>query len=321
MVANLPPQFYEKEAELKRAKTIDEKIAILEELLSIMPKHKSSEKLQAEIKTKISKYKKEKEKPTVTAKKQTVPIIKKEGAGQVIICGPPNSGKSTLLSCLTNANPSIGEYPFTTKLPTPGMLIYEDIKIQIIDTPSLSLEFSENWLGDILRKSDSLVFLFDLSSNYILEEMEESLLVLEKFKIKEENSFTFNKKIIWVGNKIDKPESSEIKEVFLDLYRDKIPQFYQISAKEKINIQSFPEKIFQSLEIIRVYTKIPGKPPDLENPYTVKKNILLIELAEIIHKDLVKNFKYARLWRGKSNPIIAGRDFILEDKDIIEIHS
>ena len=103
MVANLPPQFHEKEAELKKAKTFDEKIAILEELLSIMPKHKSSEKLQAEIKTKISRYRKEKEKPSAVAKKQTVPIIEREGAGQVIICGPPNSGKSTLLSCLTNA--------------------------------------------------------------------------------------------------------------------------------------------------------------------------------------------------------------------------
>lgn len=321
MVVNLPPQFHEKEAELKKAKTIEEKIAILEEMLAIMPKHKSSEKLQALLKSKISKYKKMLEEQPKTKKKSPVPIIEKEGAGQVGICGPPNSGKSTLLSKLTKATPEIGDYPFTTKIPIPGMMDYQDIKIQLIDTPSLSIEFTENWVGDILRKTDSLIFIFDLSSDYILEEIEDSLKVLEKFKIKTENQFAFTKNIIWVGNKIDKPESREIREIFNEFYQDKFDEIILISAKEGINLDILKEKIFKSLNIIRVYTKIPGKPPDLENPYTLKRNTKVIELAEIIHKDLVKNFKYARLWRnGNDKVIIAGRDYLLEDKDIIEIH-
>lgn len=186
MVVNLPPQFHEKEAELKKAKTIEEKISILEEMLAIMPKHKSSEKLQALLRAKISKYKKMLEEEKKTKKKSPVPVIQKEGAGQIAICGPPNSGKSTLLSKLTNANPEIGDYPFTTKIPNVGMMDYEDIKIQIVDTPSLSTEFTENWVGDILRKADSLVFLFDISTDFILEELEDSLKVLERFKIKAE---------------------------------------------------------------------------------------------------------------------------------------
>jgi len=321
MVVNLPPQYHEKEKELKEAKTPEEKITVLEEMLAIMPKHKSSEKLQALIKSKISKYKKMMEKSPSTAKKSIVPQIPKEGDAQVVICGPTNSGKSTLLASLTKAKPEIADYPFTTVVPIPGMLQYQDIKIQMIELPSLSLDFTDNWVGDFIRKSNLILFLFDLSSDDLIEEIEDAIGVLEKFKVKKEGEFQFFYKILWVGNKIDVPSHKEIKDVFVELYKDKIPYFFEISAKEKINIEKLPEIMFNHLEIIRVYTKIPGKSPDIENPYTIKKGSQLMHLAEIIHKDMVKSFKYARLWRGKTeNPIVIGRDYILEDKDIVEIH-
>jgi len=322
MVVNLPPQYHEKEKELKEVKTPEEKIAVLEEMLAIMPKHKSSEKLQALIKSKISKYKKMMEKSPSTSKKSIIPQIPKEGDAQVVICGPTNSGKSTLLTSLTKAKPEIADYPFTTTVPIPGMLQYQDIKIQMIELPSLSSDFTDNWVGDFIRKANLILFLFDLSSDNLIEEIEDALDVLEKFKVKQEGKFQFFYKILWVGNKIDVLYYKEIKDVFIELYKDKIPYFFEISAKEKINIEKLPEIIFNHLEIIRVYTKIPGKPPDIENPYTVKKGSQLVHLAEIIHKDIVKNFKYARLWRGQTEkPIVIGRDYILEDKDIVEIHS
>ncbi|HOL21548.1 MAG TPA: 50S ribosome-binding GTPase [bacterium] len=322
MAVNLPPQYHQKEAELKTARTLEEKISILEELLAIMPKHKASEKLQALLRTKIAKYRKELEKKPQTAKKQAVPVIVKEGAGQVALCGPPNSGKSTLLSVLTKARPEIADYPFTTKMPTPGMMKYKDINIQLVDTPSLSYQFSENWLGDILRKADALIFLVDLASDSVIDDMDDSLKTLERFRIKQEDDFTFTKEILWIGNKIDVPVSKDIKEIFRELYGEKIQNnFIEISAKEGINIEFLPEKIFHLLKIIRVYTKIPGKPPDTDNPYTLKKDSLVIDLAEIIHKDIAKNFKYARLWReGDDKIAIAGRDYKLEDGDIVEIH-
>lgn len=322
MVVNLPPQYHEKEKELKKAKSPEEKIAILEEMLAIMPKHKSSEKLQALLKSKISKYRKMMEKTPSVAKKSPIPQIPREGAAQVVICGPTNSGKSTLLSSLTKAKPEIADYPFTTIVPVPGMLAYQDIKIQLIELPPLSSEFTENWVGDYIRKADLILFLFDLSSDNLIEDIEDAFNVLERFKVKKEGEFEFFYPILWVGNKIDIPRYKEIKEVFVELYRDRIPFFVEISAKEGLNLENLPEEIFKKLDIIRVYTKIPGKPPDLENPYTLKKGTQLIELAEIIHKDIAKNFKYARLWRENSDkPLVVGRDFVLEDKDIVEIHA
>jgi len=321
MVVNLPPQYHEKENELKKAKSPEEKIAVLEEMLAIMPKHKSSEKLQALLKSKISKYRKMIEKSSSTTKKTPIIQIPKEGAARVVICGPTNSGKSTLLTDITKAKPEIADYPFTTTVPIPGMLQYQDIKIQIIEVPPLSIDFTENWVGDFIRSSNLIIFLFDLSSDNLIEEIEESLNVLEKFKVKKEGQFQFFYKILWIGNKIDVPNYKEIKDIFVELYKEKIPNFLEISAKENINTENLPDNIFNNLDIIRIYTKIPGKPPDLENPYTIKKGSKVENLAEIIHKDIVKNFKYARLWReGVEKSIIVGRDYELKDKDIIEIH-
>ncbi|MGC9065752.1 MAG: GTPase [Candidatus Ratteibacteria bacterium] len=321
MVTNLPPHYHTKEAELKNAKTPEEKIAILLEMMAIMPKHKGTEKLQKELKSKMAKLRKEAAEKKVISRGSPVPTIEREGAGQIIIAGPPNTGKSSLLAATTKAKPEIADYPFTTKIPQPGMLKYEDIQIQLIDTPALLPGISENWLGDMMRKSDVILILLDLSDDDILEKMEQTMQVLEQFKIKLPDTWEFTKKILWVGNKIDIPSWQDIKNVLCDLY----PignQIVPISVLQRINLELLSEQIFKKLEIIRVYTKIPGKPPEMKDPYTIAANSTLEDLAKAIHKDLVKTFRYARLWKqGTGNPIIAGRDYVLEDRDLVEIHA
>jgi len=322
MVANLPPQFYQKEAELKKARTPQEKIAILEEMLAIMPKHKSSEKLQAEIKTKISRYRKEMEKPSPTARKAVVPHVEREGAGQLAICGPANSGKSSLLAALTRATPVVADYPFTTTLPLPGMLPYQDISFQLVDTPALSRSVSEPWLGEILRRADAWIFLFDLSSDALLEELEDSLLTLENFGLKQPGQFTFSRPIIWLGNKIDRPAAATVREIFRELYVQQVGSWLEISVQERRGVEKLPGKIFEVLRLVRVYTKIPGHPPDLKTPFTLREPASILDLAAAIHRQLPENFKYARLWRGESEtPLVVGRDFLLQDRDIVEIHT
>ncbi|MCM8822506.1 MAG: 50S ribosome-binding GTPase [Candidatus Omnitrophica bacterium] len=321
MVANLPPHYHTKEAELKKAKTPEEKIQILLEMMAIMPKHKGTEKLQKELKSKIAKLRKQSAEKKVISRGSPVPTIEREGAGQAIIAGPPNTGKSTLLASMTKAKPEIADYPFTTKIPQPGMLEYQDIQIQMVDTPALASGVSENWLGDMMQKSDLILLLMDLSDDDILEKMEDVMKILEQFKIKTPDKWEFTKKILWVGNKIDVPGWQEIKNIVCELY----PignEFLTISAKKNTNLDSVGEMVFNKLEIIRIYTKIPGKPAEMKDPYTIAAHSTLEDLARSIHKDLVKSFRYARLWKqGKGNPIIAGRDYILQDRDLIEIHA
>ncbi len=322
MVANLPPQFYQKEAELKKARSIQEKITILEELLAIMPKHKSSEKLQAEIKTKISRYRKELEKTSPPGKKTFSFLVEKEGAGQIVICGPANSGKSSLLAAITRATPAVADYPFTTTLPVPGMLPYQDIYFQLVDTPALSREISAPWLREVLSRADGWLFLFDLSSDALLEELEDSLGTLGSFGLLKSSEFSFSKPVIWVGNKIDQPSAITVREIFKQLYGERITDWLEISVKDRTGLEKIPALIFQVLRVLRIYTKVPGKPADLKAPFTLREPATVIDLANAIHRQLPNAFKYARLWRaGTENPVVVGKDFLLQDKDIVEIHT
>jgi len=304
MPANLPTQYHITEAKLKEAKTPEEKISIYEELLSIMPKHKGTENLQKDLKTKIAKLRKiigSKKK----TKKELLYLIKKEGASQVVIIGPINSGKSSLLNSLTNAKVKVSEYPFTTKIPQPAMMPYEDILIQLIDTPPLTKSFSPGWLKNIIKNADILIILFDCASTS-KKEIEDFLEFLKNLKIE-------HKKILIVGNKVDLLKSI-----------DRCGDLYNIcvSCINGTGLENLKQEIFRLAEIVRVYTKSPNREADFDHPFTLPKGSKLLDLAQKIHYSLAEKFKYARLFKKDlRKPIIVGKDYILEDKDIIEIHS
>ena len=308
MPANLPPQFYALSMKLKEAVSPDEKISILEEMLRISPKHKGTENLQKDLKTKIAKLKKQRPKKI---KGRTSYSIKKEGAGQVVISGPANSGKSSLLNALTNANVKVAPYPFTTKIPEPGMMPYEDILIQLVDTPPLSKEFSPPWLKEILKTADILLAVFDLSKEDVAKDIEDFKEILDNWKFLE-------KKIIFLGNKIDLEKANEnLKNVRA---QNKVTP---ISCLKKIGLEELKKEIFDLLQIIRVYTKTRNKPePDFSHPFILKKGGQLITLASQIRQDFLSAFKYAKLYKKNTkNPKIVGKDYILQDGDIIEIYS
>ncbi|MCS7249964.1 MAG: 50S ribosome-binding GTPase [candidate division WOR-3 bacterium] len=324
MPANLPPQYFEVEEKYRQARTIEEKLYYLKEMLAVVPKHKGTEKLQKEIKTKISKLRKELgKKPKIS---RTVWYhFEKQGAGQIAVFGSPNSGKSSLVKLLTNANTEIAEYPFSTKTPIAGMMRYENIQIQLIDCPPLKPNLPP-WYFHLLRSADVLLYLFDLSQDSLLEECEENFKILEEGKVnifkKDEANY---KKIIFCGNKLDCENSDFRYNLFLEFIRNYLPneelKIIAISVKEKKNIEDLKRLLFESLEIIRVYTKPPGKPPELEEPIILKKNSNVLEAAKALHKDFYRNLKYARLWDNKN---FFGqrveKNHILKDGDIIEFH-
>jgi small GTP-binding protein len=304
MPANLPPQFFELQKKLNQTKDIQEKIDILQEMLAICPKHKGTERVQEEIKKKIAKLKKAQPKKL---KREEIYFVKKEGAGQVLILGFPNSGKTSLINSLCNTNFRTGDYPFTTQLPTPAMLKYENILIQIVDTPPITTDFKPGWLKNLSIQSDLILLLIDLENRpeIQLEKLEE---ILNEWKIKKE-------KVLIVGNKIDLERAKENFETLKNNFL-----IFDVSAKEKIKIEGLKRKIFESLNIIRVYPKEPKKEIDFKNPFILKKGTKLIDFVKEINKEWEEKFKGARLYeKNLKNFKLVGREYILKDGDIVEI--
>src|SRR5215472_15072552 len=163
MAANLTPQYLEAEAEYKNAQTASERLECLKKMYSLLPKHKASEKLQTELKTKISDTRKGMERESKSPKKRGVSYkIPKQGAGQYGILGAPNAGKSRLLTRLTRATPEVAPYPFTTRDPHAGMMDWEDVHVQLIDTPPITADYLEPYLSSIVRSADAVLLLVDL---------------------------------------------------------------------------------------------------------------------------------------------------------------
>jgi len=314
MPANLPPQYFDAEKNFREAKDPLEKIAALEEMLAIMPKHKGTDHLRAELRARIAKL------SQLAAKKsgarRASMAIEKEGAAQVAVIGLPNAGKSQLVATVTNASPPAAEYPFTTHSATPGMMEFENIKIQLIDTPPLVPQSIDFWLPPMLRRADALLVMVDLA-DAPLEQMKTITAQLEKMRIEIGGD---KAKALIIGNKLDLEGASRNYIALKDEYEGQLP-LIAISAREGTGLEELKAKIYEVLDIIRVYTKAPGKKPDFTDPIILDKGSTLADAAAEVHKDFLAKLKYARIWgSGKHDGVMAKRDHILRDGDIIELH-
>jgi len=323
MPANLPPQYFEAEKNYRAAKTPAEKIAALEEMLAIMPKHKGTDHLRAELRSRIAKLTQQAAKKSGAQRASM--LIEKEGAAQVAVVGLPNAGKSQLVASVTNASPTVADYPFTTYTAIPGMMEFENIQIQLLDTPPLVPQAMEWWLPHLLRRADALLIMVDLSDNP-LAQMESLLEQLGKMRIGigvdkvAEELILSRKKALLVGNKLDLPGAQENYAVLEQKYGEHLPML-AISARNKIGLEELKLKVYQVLDIVRVYTKAPGQKPDFTEPIILERGSTLADAAEAVHKDFRAKLKYARLWgSGKHDGIMVKRDHILQDGDIIELH-
>jgi ribosome-interacting GTPase 1 len=329
MPANLPPQYFEAEEAFREAKDPLEKIAALEEMLAIMPKHKGTDHLRAELWGLIAKLNQ------LAAKKSGARraslVIEKEGAAQLAVIGLPNAGKSRLIAAITNASPPVADYPFTTHQALPGMMEFENIKIQLIDTPPLAPQAIEFWMPPLLRRADALLVIVDLSADP-LEQMAAVTAQLKKMRViiqpkdgegdtEEDPEFTiWHKKALVIGNKIDVARAALNYEALKAEYEGQFP-LIAVSAAEGAGLEELKVRIYEVLDIIRVYTKAPGQKPDPTDPIILKRGSTLADAAAAVHKDFRAKMKYARIWgSAKHDGVMARRDHILQDGDIIELH-
>jgi small GTP-binding protein len=325
MPANLPPQYFDAEKNFREAKDPLEKIAALEEMLAIMPKHKGTDHLRAELRGRIAKL------TQLAAKKSGARraslMIEKEGAAQLALVGLPNAGKSQLVAAITNASPPVADYPFTTHQALPGMMEFENIKIQLIDTPPLAPQSVEFWMPPMLRRADALLVIIDLSADP-LEQMKAVTEQLKKMRVligegsaEPEPDYTvWHKKALVVGNKSDLDKDGRNYAALKQQYGEKFP-LIAISATAGTGLEELKGKIYEVLDIIRVYTKAPGQKPDPTDPIILKRGSTLADAAAEVHKDFRAKMKYARIWgSGKHDGVMAKRDHVLKDGDIIELH-
>ena len=332
MPANLPPEYYKLKHQLEAAKTDDERLSLLEEMLRITPKHKGSEKVISDLRRRIAKLRNAPDKKGAT--KRHSHLIPKQGAGQIILLGAPNVGKSRFLASCTNAKPDISRTPFTTREPAVGMLNYENIQFQIIDTPPVTADFVQPEILDLARNSDILLIIVNLGGDDVLDEVGVVTSKLKAAKIViarevhgdgvDENSSSTEsssiKPALIVANQIDIPNASDRLEILSEFYGETF-EIYPLSAATGEGREHLEKAIYDKLEILRVYTKSPGKRVDRDDPIVLPMGSTVIDAAMRLHRDFAANLKFARVWGvnwhdGQS----VSRDDHVHDGDILEFH-
>lgn len=329
MPANLPPVYHTAEKRYRQANTPEEKMEALREMLAVMPKHKGTDKLQADIKRRIAQLKDQTKKAAARTRQTPLWVIDKVGAGQVPVMGPPNAGKSSLIARVTHADVRVANYPFTTQSPIPAMMRFEDIQIQLIDTPAWSEEFSVDWLPELARRADACVILADLADSaapnsigYLLESLEARAVVLVRSVPDEREGFEVYIPALLVGNKLGEPGAEETLANLDARFGKRFP-ICAIATLNGRGLDEFKRAVFDSLHIVRVYTKEPGKEADLGAPFVLPVASTVRDLAGRIHKDFLETFRYGRLWgaSGKFQGQRIGEEHVLVDGDIVELHT
>jgi ribosome-interacting GTPase 1 len=330
MPANLTPQYFEAERKYKEAVSPRDRLRALREMLSVIPKHKGTEKLQADIKRRISRTTEEIQQAKKSGGgKRHGEYVRRSGAGQVVLIGPANSGKSSIVDKLTHAAPEIAAYPYTTMKVLPAMMPYEDIQIQLVDMPPITETHYEGWFTNIIRESDIVLLVLgladldpDKSLAVVLDRLEKVGLKLTALDADPDTPDyrTTEKKTLMVVNKIDLGGA----DIFIDIVKPvsgDLP-IHQISCETGEGLEALRQTIFEMLGIVRVYSKAPHKEPDLSKPYVVKRGTTVIEMARIVHRDFHDNLKFARVWgHTKIDGLAVEKDHVLDDRDVIEFHT
>ena len=331
MPANLTQQYHKAEAEYRKASTPDEELKWLQVMLAEMPKHKGTDHLQAQLKSKISSVKQDidqqKKNPKKAGRSYKIP---RQGAGTAVIIGGPNVGKSQLLTTFTRATPMVAPYPFTTTEPQPGMMDWEDVAVQLIDTPPITTDFCEPYVAGFIRSAELVLLMVDLGDDDGMEQVHDVVTKLNSGKTRlatstyiddDDVGLAFTRTFL-VANKIDLPDAQTRLELLREMYS--LPPFeeFHISTNDATTLEPLRSAIYDAMDVVRAYTKAPQKKEaDTDRPFTLKRGETLLDLAELIHNDYADNLKFGRVWGSAvhDGTVVKG-DYVINDKDVIEIH-
>lgn len=326
MPTNLPPEYFDAEKRYRTASTPAEKLTCIEEMLALIPKHKGTDKLRADLRKRVSKLKSAAQAKKSLGRYESAYHINKEGAGQVVIVGATNVGKSALVDRLTNAAPEVADFPHTTWKPTPGMMPMENIQIQLIDTPPLSKEYVDPEMMDLIRRCDLVLLMVDLQTDP-LQQLEDTVDLLGEHRIvplRLKDRYTDQRGITLVpflvmANKNDNTATDDNLDIFQELLNDNWPMI-AASVTTGRNLDFLKTAIVERLNIIRVYSKSQGKKPDHSSPFVLKKGSTIADFACKVHQDFAQKLKAAKVW---GTTVFDGqmvqRDYVLQEGDIVEL--
>ena len=318
MPANLPPTYYKLKHQHESAKTDEERLSLLEEMLRIVPKHKGTEKVVSDLRKRIALLKKgpSSKGGKGSGKKGYSEHIPKQGAGQIVMLGPPNSGKSLMLANFTKAKSEVSPTPYTTTIPVVGMLPYENIQFQLIDTPSIMPDFISPTVLTLVRNADLCLGVVSLANDTLLDELDMVLTVLNDQR---EDTEDESLRYLVAANQMDTPGASERLDILTEFYGEEFP-IYSISAETGEGKDALLEGLYNTLDIVRVYPKAPGKPIERDAPIVLPNGATVLDAAMGLHKDFAE-FKFARIWGPEwhdGQPV--SRNDAIYDGDVVEFH-
>jgi hypothetical protein len=330
MPANLTPQYKEAEERYREATTREEKLVALREMMALLPKHKGTEKMQADIRRRIAKHEEEAEHGAKGGARRADPgHVHREGAGQWVLLGPPNSGKSALLAALTHAHPEVAPYPFTTHAPQPGMMPFEDVQVQLVDTPAVATQHTEPYMTNLVRNADGVLLVLDPTADDVEESLAACRGLLERARVwprsrplpADATPLLVTRVVYAVVNKIDLDPDGTFAALARDSVGEEFPVLL-VSAEHGAGLEELRRTLFADLGRIRIYAKEPGKKPDRERPFVLPRGATVHDLAQAVHKEIAESLKFARIWgHARFDGQQVDRDHVLADRDVVELHA
>jgi hypothetical protein len=338
MPTNVTADYKKAEEAFRKAREPRERLECLREMMRTIPRHKGTEHLQADIKSRIKQLTEELSAPKKGGKRSGPShVVRPDGAAQIALLGPPNAGKSSLHARLTKSRTEIGPYPFTTQLPVPGMMPFEDIYFQLVDLPPVSADFMEPWLVATLQPTDAAMLVVDLDDPASLEHVPALIARLAERKIHLRarwpglasepdepetgvDPFRLDLPTLLVANKSDLDPDPDEVAVLEELLGLRFPAL-TVSAKTGAGLDELGPFLFRALEVVRVYTKSPGKPADTDKPFTVRRGDTVLDVARLVHREIADGLRFARMWgRNVFDGQQTGPDHPVADGDVVELH-